>query len=309
MDRFAQLQNFVRVVDAAGISAAAQRWEVAKSAVSRRLAELEEDLGVQLLHRTTRRLHLTDTGRSFYERAVQILADLEEAEAAVTAEHCELRGRLRVAAPMSFGLLHLGPAIDDFVQQHPGLQFDLDFNDRQIDLLQEGFDVGIRIAQLGDSSLIARRLAPVRAMVCASPEYLDRHGVPQHPDELTQHRCLLYSNATAPERWEYRDRDGAERSVTVAEAMRSNNGDQLRGAAMAGLGIVKSPTFIVHQALARAELVPVLREYGWSGTNAYAIYPQTRHLSRRVRSFVDFLVQRFAGDPPYWDREIDASVR
>lgn len=309
MDRFAQLQNFVRVVEAGGISAAAQRWEVAKSAVSRRLAELEEGLGVQLLHRTTRRLHLTETGRSFYERAVQILADLEEAEAAVTAEHCELRGRLRVAAPMSFGLLHLGPAINDFVQQHPALEFDLDFNDRQIDLLQEGFDVGIRIAQLADSSLIARRLAPVRSMVCASPEYLRRHGVPQHPDELAQHRCLLYSNCAAPERWDYRDRDGAERAVTVGEAMRSNNGDQLRGAAIAGLGVVKAPTFIVHQALVRAELVPVLREYGWAGTNAYAIYPQTRHLSRRVRAFVDFLVQRFAGEPPYWDREIDASVQ
>lgn len=305
MDRFALLQNFVRVVDAGGISAAAQRWDVAKSAVSRRLAELEEGLGAQLLHRTTRRLGLTDTGRSFYERAVAILADLEEAEAAVAAEHCELRGRLRVAAPMSFGLLHLGPAINDFAARHPELQFDLDFNDRQIDLLQEGIDVGIRIAQLQDSSLIARRLAPVHSVVCASPDYLRRFGVPRHPEQLRQHRCLLYSNVPDPARWSYHAADGSEQAVTVREAMRCNNGDQLCMAAVAGHGLIQSPTFIVSGALARGELTPVLSQYRWRSTAAYAIYPPTRHLSRRVRALVDFLAERFSGEP-YWDRDIAA---
>lgn len=303
MDRFALLQNFVRVVDAGGISAAADRWEVAKSAVSRRLSELERVLGAQLLRRTTRRLSLTDTGRSFYERAVRILADLQEAESAVSAEHGELRGRLRVAAPMSFGLLHLGPAINDFALQHPELEFVLDFNDRQIDLLQEGVDVGIRIARLPDSTLIARRLAPVRTLVCASPDYLRRFGTPREPADLARHRCLLYSNVPDPARWRYRTADGAEHGVSVPEAMRCNNGDQLCAAASAGLGVVRSPTFIAFRALARGELVPVLRHCRWSGADAYAIYPQTRHLSHRVRAFVDFLVQRFAGEP-YWDRQI-----
>lgn len=302
MDRFALLQNFVRVVDAGSISAAAQRWEIAKSAVSRRLSELEESLGVQLMHRTTRRLSLTDTGHGFYERAVQILADLEEAEAAVSAAHCELRGRLRVAAPMSFGLLHLTPAINEFALRHPELRFELDFNDRQIDLLQEGIDVAIRIARLADSSLIARRLGPVQAQLCASPDYLRRHGTPRRPADLAEHRCLLYSNSPDPGRWAYRDPEGGEGSVAVPEAMRSNNGDQLSRAAVAGLGIIHSPTFISYRALARGELVPVLTDYRWFGTDAYAIYPPTRHLSRRVRAFVDFLVERFAGRP-YWDQE------
>lgn len=305
MDRFELLRNFVQVVQAGGISAAADRAEIAKSAVSRRLAELESHLGVQLLRRTTRKRNLTDTGRAFYERALRILADLDEAEQAVSAAHGALRGRLRVAAPMSFGLLHLGPAIIEFARQHPELEFDLDFNDRQIDLLQEGIDVGIRIAELPDSTLIGRRLAPVRAVVCASPDYLARNGIPQTPADLAQHRCLLYSNVDDPGRWVYRGADGREQSVTVAAAMRCNNGDQLCAAARAGLGVVHSPSFIVYRALARGDLVPVLDSYDWRGTTAYVIYPQTRHLSRRVRSFVDFLLERFAGEP-YWDRGPDA---
>lgn len=303
MDRFALLQNFIWVVDAGSISGAAARRGVAKSAVSRRLAELEEYLGVQLLRRTTRKLNLTETGRGFYERAVRIMADLDEAELAVSEAHGELRGRLRVAAPMSFGLLHLGPAINDFACQHPELQFDLDFNDRQIDLLQEGIDVGIRIAELPDSTLIARPLAPVRTVVCASPAYLQRHGTPRAPADLARHRCLLYSNVPDPDRWRYYAADGSEQLVTVPASMRCNNGEQLRAAASAGLGVIHSPTFIVHQALARGELVTVLDDWTWRGTNVYAIYPRTRHLSQRVRALVDFLVQRFAGEP-YWDRAL-----
>lgn len=305
MDRFALLQNFVRVVDAGSISAAADRWETAKSAVSRRLSELEQSLGVQLLHRTTRRLALTDSGRSFYERAQQILADLDEAEAAVAAAQCELRGRVRVAAPMTFGLLHLAPAIHEFAARHPEVSFDLDFNDRQIDLLQEGVDVAIRIARLEDSSLIARRLAPVNVLLCASPGYLRQHGTPRAPEDLARHRCLLYSNLPDPGRWWYRADDGSEVAVSVPEAMRSNNGEQLCGAAAAGLGIVNTPTFITHRALAQGNLVPVLSDYRWRGNDAYVIYPPTRHLSRRVRALVDFLVQRFAGRP-YWERDLPA---
>jgi len=304
MDKFEDLKNFVRVVEAGSITGAAERLGVAKSAVSRRLGELEERLGVQLLRRTTRRLNLTDSGWAFYERSMRILADLEEAEAAVSQAHGTLRGQLRVAAPLSFGLRHLGPAIIDFMQQHPEVVFDLDFNDRAVDLLQEGFDLAVRVAELQDSSLIARRLAPVRLVLCASPAYLEEHGAPETPQDLSQHRCLIYSYAPEPRIWRYQAPDGSHGSVRVPIRLAANNGAFLCNAAVAGEGIGLSPTFIVHRELEDGRLVRVLGDYQWPQVAAYAVYPQTRHLSHRVRAFVDFLVQRF-GDMPYWDRGLD----
>jgi DNA-binding transcriptional LysR family regulator len=301
MDRFEALETFVRVVEAGSISGAADRMQVAKSAVSRRLAELEQHLGVQLVRRTTRRMDLTTTGRSLYERAVRLLADLQETELAVSSEHGALSGSLRVAAPLSFGLRHLTGAIDDFLQLHPGVQFDLDFNDRQVDILQESFDVAVRIAELEDSTLIARRIAPIHSTLIASPAYLERYGNPRTPAELQQHHCLVYTNLPDPALWSYRDRNGEAGRVKVNPALKANNGDFLRDMAAAGRGIVLQPTFICHGAIEQGELVPVLGDYTWRSINAYAVYPQTRHLSQRVRAFVDFLVERFAG-VPYWDR-------
>lgn len=179
MDRFENMNAFVRVVEAGSISAAADRMDVAKSVVSRRLKELEEHLGVELFHRTTRQMNLTDSGRAFYQQSVRILADVLEAEHATSQSHGRLKGHLKVAVPLSFGLMHLGAAISTFLQTHPDIEFDLDFNDRQVDLLAEGFDLAIRIANLPDSSLIARRLAPIQAVMCASPAYLERMGTPQ----------------------------------------------------------------------------------------------------------------------------------
>jgi len=304
LDRFENMQAFVRVVETGSITGAAQRLGVAKSAVSRRLAELEEHLGAQLFRRTTRRLNLTETGQGFYERCQRLLADLEEAEQAVAQEHATLRGTLRVAVPQSFGLLHLGPAIGAFAAAHPAIAFDLDFNDRQVDLVADGFDVAIRIAALGDSTLIARRLATIRHVVCASPAYLDAHGTPRTPEDLTAggaHRCLGYSNAAEPAIWRFEEPGGAPRSVRVALAMRANNGDFLCRAAIEGHGLILEPTFIVYRAIERGELVPILTDVAWPSIDAHAVYPQTRHLSQRVRAFVDFLAGRFAG-VPYWDR-------
>jgi DNA-binding transcriptional LysR family regulator len=301
MDRFEDMQTFVKVVEAGSITRAAERMNIAKSAVSRRIADLEERLGIQLFRRTTRRLNLTDTGRSFYERCVRILADLEEAELAVSREHATLRGRLRVAVPMSFGLMHLGPAIVDFMCAHPEVQFDLDFNDRQVDLLEEGFDVAIRIAELSDSSLIARRLAPVRHVVCASPDYLARRGTPREPADLEEHACLVYSNVADPGTWRYQDPDGEGGSVKVPIHLQASNGEFLRQASVAGLGVLMEPTFIPFGEIENGLLVPILTDYGWPVLNAYAVYPHTRHLSQRVRAFVDFLAERFSG-VPYWDR-------
>lgn len=301
MGRFEELATFVQVVETGSFTAAAERLKVAKSAVSRRVADLEARLGAQLFQRTTRRLHLTDTGRGLYERSIRILADLDEAEQAVSLEHRTLRGTLRVAAPLTFGIHHLGPAIREFSQRHPDLVFDIDFNDREIDLIQEGVDVAIRIARLEDSTLVARRLAPVRTVVCASPEFIREHGEPATPADLETMPCLTYSLLPEPLVWRYHTEEGGQGSVKVVSRMSANNGDFLCAAAVAGHGVVLSPTFIVHKALAAGDLVPLLRTVHWPEIAAYAIYPRTRHLSVRVRAFVDFLAERFEG-VPYWDQ-------
>jgi DNA-binding transcriptional LysR family regulator len=292
MDRFAEMQMFVHVVEAGSISGAAERLKVAKSAVSRRLTELESRLGAQLLHRTTRRLNLTDSGRAFLEQAQRILADLDEAETAVSQAHGALKGRLRVALPLSFGLLHLAPLIEAFMTLHPEVVFDLDFNDRQIDLMQEGFDLAIRIANLPDSSFIARRLLPIRHLLCASPAYLAKHGTPTSAQHLQQHVCLAYSNQATPGLWQYRAPDGINGSVLVPAKLKANNGDFLLQAALAGHGLILHPTFYLRDALASGALVALLTDHAWPELNAYAIYPPTRHLSSRVRALVDFLAER-----------------
>lgn len=300
MDRFENMQAFVRVVEAGSISGAADQLDVAKSAVSRRLKELEAHLGVELFHRTTRRMNLTETGRAFYHQSVRILDDVLEAELAASQAHSELQGMLRVALPLSFGLMHLGPAINDFSQQYPKIEFDLDFNDRQVDLMQEGFDLAIRIANLPDSSLIARRLANIQLVMCASPEYLKRMGVPQTPDDLIKHHCLVYNLLRDADHWSLHDVDNTLMKIKLNTTLKASSGEFLRDAAVNGQGIVLLPSFIVYQEIEKGRLVPLLADYSAAKLAAYAIYPQTRHLSQRVRAFVDFLVQRFAG-VPYWD--------
>src|SRR5210317_332482 len=185
MDRLENMDAFIRVVEAGSISGAADRLGVAKSAVSRRLKELEAHLGVELFHRTTRRMNLTDTGRAFYHQSVRILEDVLEAELATSQAHGTLSGSLKIALPSTFGIMHMGPAINEFSKAHPQIEFDLDFNDREVDLIQEGFDLAIRIANLPDSSLIARRFAPIQFVMCASPVYLEQTGVPRSADELS----------------------------------------------------------------------------------------------------------------------------
>jgi DNA-binding transcriptional LysR family regulator len=300
MDRFENMNAFVRVVEAGSISAAADRMDVAKSVVSRRLKELEEHLGVELFHRTTRQMNLTDSGRAFYQQSVRILADILEAEHATSQFHGALKGNLKVAVPLSFGLMHLGPAITAFLQTHPDIEFDLDFNDRQVDLLAEGFDLAIRIASLPDSSLIARRLAPIQAVMCASPAYLERMGTPQTPEQLVRHHCLVYNLISNSDSWNVHDTAGQLIKTRIIPYLKASNGEFLRDAAADGLGIVLLPAFIVYREIERGALVPVLTGYRYTQLAAYAIYPQTRHLSQRVRAFVDFLSQRFEG-VPYWD--------
>jgi len=302
MDRFEDLQAFVAVVEAGSFTAAADRLGIAKSAISRRVSALEERLGVQLLRRTTRRLNLTDTGQSFYEHSARILADLDEAEAAVLQQHGELRGNLRVALPLAFGLRHMTRPIAEFSRKHPRVTFDLDLNDRRVDLIEEGMDLAVRIGRLADSTLIARRLFEARTVVCASPDYLERRGVPHTLEELADHECLVYSNLPDPGRWVCTDAAGRRHSVEVTVAMTASSGDFLCTAAIEGLGLAMQPTFIAGDAISRGELQPVLRDFEWPVSPAYAVYPPTRHLSFRVRELIDFLAGWFSGQP-YWDRD------
>ena len=305
MDKFEDLQAFVAVVEAGSFTAAAQRLDVAKSAVSRRVSALEERLGVQLLHRTTRSLNLTEYRAAASTNTVpRILADLDEAESAIQQEHGELRGTLRVALPLSFGVRHMCKPIAAFSRRHPKIRFDLDLNDRRVDLVEEGMDLAIRIGHLPDSSLIARKLFDVHTVVCASPGYLSTHGEPESPDALGEHDCLVYSNLPDPDTWHWQDDQGRRQSVEVNVVMRASNGDLLANAAAHGLGIVIQPTFLAAEAIRRGNLVPILEDVAWPVSPAYAVYPPTRHMSYRVRAFIDFLVERFAGTPQ-WDRDCE----
>jgi DNA-binding transcriptional LysR family regulator len=308
MDRFENMDTFIRVVEAGSITDAADRLGVAKSAVSRRLKELEEHLGVELFHRTTRRMNLTDTGRAFYHQAVRILEDVLESELATAQAHGTLKGSLKIALPSTFGLMHMGPAINEFSQAHPQIEFDLDFNDREVDVMQEGFDLAIRIANLPDSSLIARRLAPIQTVMCVSPTYLERMGTPQSPDELKEHQCLVYSLLRDWEYWLLTDDKGEVIKTKIHPYLKATTGEFLRDAAVNGLGIILVPSFIVYKEIERGDLIPLLNEYKRPQIDAFAIYPQTRHLSQRVRTFVDFLVKRFEGTP-YWDNCLQNSMK
>ncbi len=296
---------FVAVAEAGSFTAAADRLDVAKSAVSRRISALETRLGVQLIRRTTRRLSLTESGLAFYERSQRILADLDEAESAITEAHGTLSGQLRVAIPLSFGLRHMAEPIAAFSREHPQVEFELDVNDRRVDLIEEGMDLAVRIGHLKDSSLIARKLFDVRTAVLASPDYLERNGTPERPEDLADHKCLVYTNVAEPRRWAWTEPDGERRAVTVGKGMFASNGDFLCEAATAGLGIVIQPTFISHEALRDGRLVPILQDYGWPVTPGFAVYPPTRHLSARVRQFIDHLASYFDGVAP-WEEDCRA---
>ena len=300
MDRLELMQTFVRVVEAGSFSAAAERMIVAKSVVSRRIQELEAHLGVRLLNRTTRRLSLTEGGRHYYERAQRIIADVDEAEQAISSEQTELKGEVRIAIPLSFGLLHLMPLLNRFSSEHPGLVLDIDLNDRRVDLVEEGIDLAIRIGQLADSTLVARRLAPIRFLLCASPTYLEEHGEPRTPEDLIGHQGLIYSQIPEGHHWNFLDRGEKGRPIKVPTRMRANNGDALLEAAIHGVGISMMPTFLASGALQQGLLKRVLSDYPLQTEALYAIYPSQRYLPRRIRTLVDLLVESF-GETPYWD--------
>lgn len=300
MDRLATMEAFVRVADSKSFSEAARRLRSSKSLVSRQVAALEAELGVRLFHRTTRSLTLTEEGRGYHAQVTRILAEIDDANRSVSQAQAAPRGKLKLSAPMSFGILHLAPALPDFFACCPEVQIDLSLNDRYVDVVDEGFDLAIRIGRLADSSLVARKLATLRMILCASQDYLDRHGAPQTPADLGKHQCLCYStNAQAPE-WRLVAPDGAPLNVPIDGRLHANNGDVLRIAALRGQGIVYLPSFIVGADLQAGTLVSLLPDYIPADTGIHAVYPHSRHLSAKVRAFIDFLAGRF-GPLPHWD--------
>lgn len=302
MDRLTNLEVFVKVVEGNSFAAAARHFGMSPAMVSKHVQALEERLGARLLNRTTRRLSLTEVGRAYYERSRQVLADIEEADRAVGDLQAAPRGILKLNAPFSFGIRHLGPALADYLATYPEVTADVTLSDRYIDLLAEGVDLALRIGQLADSSLVARRLAPVRLVVCAAPDYLKRRGIPQTPKDLAEHECLEYTYASNPREWHFSTADGRSEVVRVSGRLLCNNGDILRTAALAGTGIVRGPTFIVGEDVCAGRLVPLpLSGYEPPDGALYAVYPPGRHLSAKVRSFIDFLARRF-GEEPEWDR-------
>ncbi|KXF83589.1 LysR family transcriptional regulator [Enterovibrio coralii] len=301
MDKLANMETFVRVVEIGSISGAADRMNIAKSAVSRRLKELETHLNVQLFHRTTRTMHTTDTGAEYYKHCLRILEDLREAEEATSQAHCVLKGPLKLAVPSTFGVLHIGDAINDFLQEHPQIEFELDFNDRKVDLIQEGYDMAIRIAELPDSTLLARKIASIRHVLCASPAYLAEHGEPENLDDLINHQALVYSLSKDVSHWRIETPSGKQQKVKINPVLKASSGEFLLSAVEKGMGIAHLPTFVVHKGLKEGRLKTILPGNAFGELNAYAIYPQTRHLSRRVRTLIDFLAARFDGKP-YWDQ-------
>jgi DNA-binding transcriptional LysR family regulator len=299
MDKLDAMNAFARVVAAGSYAEAARRLGLTRSAVSKAVTELEQLLGVRLLDRTTRKVTATEAGRAYYERVTGILADVESTESAVSRLHEEPKGLLKINAPMSFGTLYLGPAIAEFMVAYPELRIELLLNDRFIDPVEEGVDVTVRIGALPDSSLIARRLAPARRVLAASPAYLKTHGTPRTPEELTQHRALTFGNMQAVQRWEL-SRGGETFNVPVTSCLCSNNGDVLRAVALNGNGILLLPTFLVGPDIAAGKLKIVLPDYEPAGLGIYALYAPNRYLAAKTRVFIDFLAQRF-GPEPVWE--------
>lgn len=302
MESLTDLAVFTRVVDLGGFSAAARDLGISKAAASKRVSRLEDRLQARLLNRTTRRVSPTEVGRAFHDRCLRILSEVDEAERAVTALQVEPKGRLRVNAPVSFGVQHLGPVIADFMTTYPDVDVMLDLNDRYVDVVDEGYDVAVRIGQLGDSSLIARRLAPFRAQLVASPAYWNRNPPPHAAADFDDHRCLLYSLLAQPDRWRLRDQDGMIHEVKMRAAMRCNNGDIIKSALIAGAGIGVQPTFIIGHAVTDGLLAPcpTFQPVDRPGAGIFALYPHNRHLSATVRAFVDHMALAFKPPTP-WD--------
>lgn len=300
MDRLLAIQAFCKVVELGGFARAAERLGVSTSAVSRHVADLEAHLEARLLHRTTRKVSLTEAGQSFYEHGVQLLADLDEAESSVRAATIVPKGSLKLTCGVTFGVRYLAPAIAEFAARHPQLTFDLDLSDRAVDLVDEGFDLAVRIGTIGQQGLVARRIGWTRVVCCASPAYLARVGAaPVEPADLAGLECLTYTHIPVPNCWSFESRDGAIHTVRIEPRHRANNGRMLVELALLGLGVVIEPDFIIAPEVRAGRLVQLLPGFELPRAPIAAVYPSRRHLSAKVRGFVDFLAERFSRAPEW----------
>lgn len=291
MDTFISMKVFATVVDAGSFAAAADRLDMSRAMTSKYVSSLEDHLGTRLLNRTTRRLSITESGNVYYQRCVQILADVMEAEQVAGHLSATPRGVLKITMPLAFGLHRLGPVIADYVSRYPEVKLDISLSERKVDLIEDGFDLAIRIGALPESGLIARKLGIDRIIICASPGYLKRHGVPKTPEDLAGHSCLGYTYTNSGDAWSL-SRSGQDIQIPIAATIKADNGDMLRLAAVSGAGFIFQPLFIVEEDLQAGRLVQVLAEYASRELGIYAIYPSRKHLSAKVRTFVDFLVER-----------------
>ena len=294
MNRFEELEAYVAVIDYKGFGNAAEKLGIAKSMVSRRVSELERRLGVQLLQRTTRRQSVTDAGHEFYRRANQLISDMRDAEQSVARGQSAISGRIRLALPLGFGVSQLAQPISEFLERHPGIKIEVDLNDRRQDLIEENIDLAIRVGELEDSTLIARKLANVHFAVCASPEYLREHGEPKHPAEVAEHEVLVYSNVAVGRQWFYQ-RDGKQVSPRMSYRLSANNGEFLAAVASFGQALVTGPVAFLQSYIDSGALIPVLTEFARPEVGMYAVYPPGRLVAGRVRVLSDALYEHFQG--------------
>lgn len=297
MNKLQEMTSFVAVGDVGSFVGAADLLGLSKAAVSRHVSDLEHRVGVRLLHRTTRRLSLTSEGLQFHARCKALLAEVDAAESEISVQGSEPVGRVRVNAPVSFGILHLAPLWGRFIEQHPRVTLDVALNDRIVDLVDEGFDLAVRITRMKDSTLISRKLASTRLILCASPRYLERHGTPRHPDELARHQTIAYSYMNARGDWHFEGPDGPK-SVRINPHLEANDGNTCRAAALDHQGIIREPDFIVGEDIRRGDLVPLMPDYHAGEIGIYAVYPSRQYLPLKVRSLVDFLAGQFR--QPSW---------
>jgi len=300
MESLSDIAVFVKVVDSGSFTEAANRLGLSKSVVSKYITRLENHLSAQLLQRTTRQLNLTEVGHVFYEHSRRGLREIEEAKAIVSQLQEAPRGLLRVNAPMSFGILHVAPLIQGFLDLYPELSIDINYEDRRVDLIEEGVDLAIRIADLSDSSLVARRLGPCRHVLCATSGYLKRNGIPQTPEDLHDHNAIIFKYQDSPTQWQLLSADGKLSNISVTGSIQMNNSLALRKTLINDAGIALIPTFIVGEDIKSGKLQAVLTQYKLLEISIFAVYHQRRHLSPKVRAFIDFLSSQIT-DKPYWD--------
>jgi DNA-binding transcriptional LysR family regulator len=301
LDRLRALEVFVEVVKRDGFARAADALDTSPANVTRYISELEAHLGARLLNRTSRKMSLTESGEALFERAKSILDEVADAESIVSSATLQPRGLLRINAPISFGILHLAPLWPQFMQKYPEVELDISLVDRVVDIVEEGYDLAIRISRSGSSSNAARKLATSHNILCASPDYLQKYGEPKTPADLVNHKCIGYTYAANGDQWVLKDDNNQEHSVKTSFVMHANNGDTIRAAALAGTGICRCPTFLSGADLREGKLVRVLPDFHLPDIDVLALYPSRRHLSAKVRVMIDFLVNAFKETPP-WDK-------